>query len=255
MVSRAAAASAEEGRDHLAQLSLPPAIRPALEALRGVTTSQVQALVAELDAPPMPRSPGAFRQALTGKTAGYSETPTRLVNTMLALAVVMARNPDVTVQQLADDVSSSEDLQVPVEDRPAFAKKVQVLLECRAIHLMAKATDLQLDRQAVFTGSRILSDIRPIFEKGKSDQSPAGAVVSHTLKIEYLRRGNHKEFFVALDQHDLDQMNETIDNAHKKAAGISALLNAAGITEFDAADNLTSDNRESGEQDAHSASA
>jgi hypothetical protein len=58
------------------------------------------------------------------------------------------------------------------------------------------------------------------------DEEPYGAVIVHLLKLSYHEDGDHKEFFVALDDADLKHLKEVIERAERKAKTLRGKLKA-----------------------------
>jgi hypothetical protein len=105
------------------------------------------------------------------------------------------------------------------------------LLDIENIRLLSKALKLQRDGERLYCDAKILSDIRPVFHDDVSSK-PAGAVVSHTLKLGYHEGRQHKDFFVVLESADLDALKELVERAHVKAKTLRALLTDAGLEDL-----------------------
>ena len=67
-----------------------------------------------------------------------------------------------------------------------------------------------------------MSDIRPVFAGSPGDT--AGALIIHNLNISYHNGSRHKEFYVALDSDELDELKQVIERAQKKAVSLKLLL-------------------------------
>ena len=80
----------------------------------------------------------------------------------------------------------------------------------------------------MFCNAKILSDIRPIFGP-KIESGPVAAVVTHTLKLGYHEEGEHKQFFVVLDDADLVTFQEVIQRAREKSDALDNLLGASKL--------------------------
>jgi hypothetical protein len=68
-----------------------------------------------------------------------------------------------------------------------------------------------------------LSDIRPVFSEDIQSR-PTGAVLVHSLKIEFMESGERKQFFVALDSSDLELMSEVLSRAKQKDLVLRKIL-------------------------------
>ena len=85
------------------------------------------------------------------------------------------------------------------------------------------------ENDRIFCGARILSDIRPVFTD--SLESASAAVIIHNLQIGFHDSGTgvHKEFYVALDNQDIQKLKEIILRAEKKTQALKAILNKSSV--------------------------
>lgn len=109
---------------------------------------------------------------------------------------ILGKGSDEKAMQLSDYISSVLKMTSPAK---AFAK----------------ASIVRTDYERVFHGSRILTDIRPIFHD--IDSLPATIAISHNLKLTYMHNNNMEEFFVVLDDADLEKLTESLLRAQAKS--------------------------------------
>lgn len=96
------------------------------------------------------------------------------------------------------------------------------LLGIRNLALSSKAASVYFENHCNLGSARIITDIRPVFDQGTD--KIAAALVLHTLKIEYLSDGEQRDFFVALDDVDLDDLIEKLQRAKRKSLEAKGLL-------------------------------
>ena len=82
-----------------------------------------------------------------------------------------------------------------------------------------KAISLLTENGTIFRKSRILTDIRIVFGD-ELEATSHEAVILHQLKISTLVNGKSTDFFISLDESDLEKMVETLDRALKKSEKI-----------------------------------
>ncbi|MBL7988360.1 MAG: hypothetical protein JNJ94_09890 [Chlorobi bacterium] len=99
------------------------------------------------------------------------------------------------------------------------------LLSIRPFENWAKADTLLHEHGHIFHTARILTDIRPVFDE--TAEELVGAVIVHMLKIRHSENREIKEFYVALDTQDIDDLRNTLDRASKKAERLKAMLSAS----------------------------
>ncbi len=121
---------------------------------------------------------------------------------------------------------SKDELQV---SKPLIAKLLDL---DEPLSVASKAFNILLEHERVFLGSKILTDIRPIFNNRKIE-SPFGAVIVHMLKIGYREGSESKEFFVALDTSDINKLEEVLKRAKDKEKAIQPLLKRADVAYLD----------------------
>ncbi len=95
----------------------------------------------------------------------------------------------------------------------------QILSLDTPLEVTSKAFDLMTEHNSVFLNARVLTDLRPVFASDPSDP-PLAMALCHILKIHYHEGSLHKEFFVALDGNDVQQMQDVFQRAARKEAGL-----------------------------------
>jgi hypothetical protein len=109
---------------------------------------------------------------------------------------ILGKGNEDTVLRLSDYISSVLNMASPAKS-------------------FVKASIVRIDYERVFQSSRILTDVRPIFHG--IDSLPATIAISHNLKLTYNRNNEKEDFFVALDDADLEQLAESLNRARAKS--------------------------------------
>ncbi len=130
---------------------------------------------------------------------------------------------DVPTEDFAEDIYSAmeqiEEAQwrVAEDHKQRFENNLLQLLSAEAFSLRSKAQDLQTDDERTFCRARILTDIRAVFGD-RIEDGPKGMVLVHLLKMGFHQSGRgHDEFFIALDENDLQTLKRVIERAQLKA--------------------------------------
>lgn len=206
-------------------LSVPPQLRDAVEAVRTLSKdsyAEVEAWVGELD----PRiSASALRRQ--SPVAGVSgEVLTSLLD--LAAAIhSLARIFHASVNDIVQSLAAQTD------DAGESANLVQRLTELavsRPVVLRSDARSLDSEHPNRFRAARVLSDIRPRFERGDVS-SPREAIIGHTLKLEYAAN-EPQTIYIALSRGDLVDLQEAVGRALEKDAALGDVLKQAGLTDL-----------------------
>lgn len=91
----------------------------------------------------------------------------------------------------------------------------QLIPSLKNVHRSYRLDDLLMDNQTVFTGSRIISDIRLLFESDIEDQERM-AVVIHQLNLMVRHKGEEKKWSISMSRDGLLRLKSTIERALKK---------------------------------------
>lgn len=88
--------------------------------------------------------------------------------------------------------------------------------------------EVMREHEHVLCEPRVLTDLRPVFGK---NEEPAAGVIVHTMKIKYHEGayGPLKEFFVALNSEDIEELRDILDRATRKEESLRRLATEAGL--------------------------
>ena len=90
-----------------------------------------------------------------------------------------------------------------------------ILDKISPLALSAKAFNLLSENKTTFIESRIISDIRLVFDNDIIKKNRL-AVLVHNLKIVTTENDERKEFYFSLDTNDLKMLKTQIERAEKK---------------------------------------
>jgi hypothetical protein len=121
------------------------------------------------------------------------------------------------------------------EDRSGWANvrhQLQKLLSTdTAIASSAKAGELLLDQRLILCSSRVITDMRTVFDD--SAESIRGILPYHTLVLRCREGADNHDVYVALDLDDLVFLREQLDRAEQKEKLLRTTLEDAGLTVID----------------------
>jgi hypothetical protein len=95
--------------------------------------------------------------------------------------------------------------------------------------LTVKANRVLTQHHKNFIQSSIISDLRPVYSENHVTTQPLGALISHSLKIEYSEGQQRKEFYVGLDESELDEVAASITRAREKAESLRLIMKNSGV--------------------------
>lgn len=92
---------------------------------------------------------------------------------------------------------------------------VEIFKSYKNLGLSLKARDLLLENENNFSDSRIISDLRLVFDDDLENKKRHGIII-HRLHIEYRQEQHRKDIHISLDMNDLEQLKEEIERAIQK---------------------------------------
>jgi hypothetical protein len=149
---------------------------------------------------------------------------------MLALGTTRNLTADHVANVLTENVGSA--VEKDGGSKEVLSRRLVALLTARDLVAVGKAADIITEYDQVLNLARIISDIRPVFGNNASDD-PMGAVIVHTLKIDYFHDNRVNTISFALDADDLADLKRVVDRAQEKQRTLSRTLHRAGLPEFD----------------------
>jgi hypothetical protein len=174
----------------------------------------------------------------TARRAGWPtpQAADTLAGLLLSLSSIADSMPDMRVDEFVSTVATAaeetgeEQLRASREQWDVLRNRLERLLGPKTrLWLWAKATALFTEQERLFCDARILTDIRPIFDRNAAD-GPAALSVIHTLKlILHTTSEEVQEFFIALDSDDLLTLKQTIQRAEEKQTALESLIQRTGL--------------------------
>jgi hypothetical protein len=153
------------------------------------------------------------------------------LSTLCRIREIAGVMPSKFLSDLMDDVRNMKGTgwHLTEESLRAIRERFDNLLNVEPFVILSKAAGLQREGDHLYCDSRILSDLRPVF--GKEVGRPAGAVITHTLRLGYHEgaEGDHKELYVVLDSDDLESLIYTLNRAQAKDKALRELLAEAKL--------------------------
>jgi len=152
----------------------------------------------------------------------------RTIFSLYRMLDVKGRTPQTLTKEVKETIDQERITNFPQEKSEKLRERLERLLSIAGgLTIIAKARSVIGDQDKAFCGVRILSDIRPVFTVDPNSISAASVV--HFLNLHYHQDAEHKEFYVALSNLDLELLKKEIERAEKKAAAMKAVVERADI--------------------------
>ena len=210
-------------------MTIPEPVQEGLAKLQNLDSGSADALLNALQsAQPSIRHKSLADAVASQVLGGDKNALVEIVRSILSISHYR-QTFDKTIEETVSDVMSSEDLTIADENRELFAKRLTDLVGTEALCITSKANDILTNHQNVLLNAQIITDVRPIFKDNPAD-TPAAALIVHTLKVTYRQERERSEFFVALDTEDLVDLRKAIDRAEAKAESLKKVLGNAKLS-------------------------
>lgn len=200
-----------------------------LQTLAGLAPSVVQALVEALhEKASIQLSP---ESAIKDIVEGFeplkelsAEARSELVSSVLFLHA-MRYSSGRSVSDLVADVkeAAEKDASYAKERLSQLELNLSAVLGIASIQGSIKAWTLLTEHDRIYLESRVITDLRPIFDEELSKPLQASLVV-HTIKITVRRDGKREQLYIGADAADLDELRDQIERALKKGAVLKAII-------------------------------
>lgn len=208
--------------DHL-QLSIPKSQQSVIAAVAKLSDLAFDDLLSTISGVPATASIEQFGAMLA--EAGTTIDSGELAMMVISLAALVDRGT-AGVAAVARAVAEDAKSKSLIDEAGSLETRVLKLLNVRSGLLTAKAVRLASEAGASYCSSRVLSDIRPVFD-GKEPPDPAACMLVHTLHVEV--HGREDDYFVVLTPQDLRDLKAQIERAVEKEASLAALMSRSGL--------------------------
>ncbi|MDR3402512.1 MAG: hypothetical protein P4L99_08440 [Chthoniobacter sp.] len=202
-----------------------------LNALREADLAVWAAVVEQVEAlPPHPMLPEGLSEVL--KVAAPRDFVDTLLRQTLSL-IGMTLQIKVTTDEVFDALRTSLRGAPNLWDDAALAEWAKReplfrrVLGAAAVVGTAKALDLSYDHAQLLKRARILTDIRPIFDREAT--TIQGAVISHTLRLRYDDLDGEHSISLALDRSDVESLAEECKRALTKCEVALQFVKKTGL--------------------------
>jgi len=215
-------------------LSVPAGHVGALEALARLRPRAFSSLKQALDVEVPKGRPDVVERAggiFAKGTAAEAGQARALIDALTGLQSLRTWR-DWSAAEVGELLGGSSSLKLTADQRTTLASRVATLLDLGAVRLLAKATDLLTEAANVYHAARIVTDVRPVYG-ATITETPVGAVIVHSLKVEHHTDGEVKSFHVAIETSDLKKLHEVVVRALDKASALESWIHATGIQYLD----------------------
>ncbi len=166
-----------------------------------------------------PLAPGKLQEAILEVVKGNEEAVNSTLRQAISLASLQRRRK-LDVETVLDSIRKGLQSANAPWDGTSLAKWDELvpafrrLISSKNVEIAAKALDLSYDYANLLQTTRIVTDIRPVFDNEVTKID--GAVVSFTLRLTYDNAEGSHNLSIAMNQADINTLREQCDRALKK---------------------------------------
>lgn len=131
------------------------------------------------------------------------------------------------VEDIVEILNENEDFEVT--DIELLKAKLTYLLNSKHIYYASKSESLIENYGNVYIQSKILSDIRPVFDIELNN--PQAGFVIHTMCIHYQSNEEpyHKDISIQLTSSQIQDLRDALDRAEKKESILKSVLSNSNV--------------------------
>lgn len=191
--------------------------------------SDLDSLIANLKEAKISINPEKSIKEIVASTTGYTPDEIDDLSKGIMRLLIITSNSDTSPSELIDKLFSDipedeiEKLDLSKEKYIEVKKKIVEILNSENLLISVKAVGIKFEQDNLFERARIITQILPIFSDDLN-QLPKVAMVTHQLGIHYFQDGEHKEFFLRIDEDEIDDFIKTLERAKSKGNSLQKFL-------------------------------
>jgi len=183
-------------------------------------------------------SPTVDLKLLTASVVKSTSIDSKLVNSIITILwqfAIIKKKIDLTatdfVNSLITSLNETKSDYWDKKDTENLKKKVDHIINIldskNSIAYSAKSAELVLDQQFLFCESRMITDIRPVFDQEAKDIECL--IPFHILSISYHDDSGYHQIRFAMDINDILQLRKQLDGAEQKEKQIREIMGKKGL--------------------------
>lgn len=192
-----------------------------LQKIRDVELGEIDLIIRQLKGiTPTPLHPEDLRKALGAVLQSQDETIEALIRQMLSLHAVMGQMSLTVEETVSGLLFGIQNADSKWDEKQIAAwklrePKLREILSLDSVRIVAKALNLSYQYPNLLRSSRILTDIRPVFNVAATEME--SAVISHSLSLHFDNVDGDNSLTFALDEKDITFLKNQCERALLKA--------------------------------------
>lgn len=218
-------------------LTIPESDYPGLAALLTLKDESRAELIAALGEMPSSPSEDELVETISSKSKTIAPDIAALIAKVIISLSYGRISLDHSIAEFAGAIGDAmEETGVEAlklaDERDHFEAFLVKILSFDSLSALMKAQTILHEYEHIWCSGRILTDLRPVFGSGSLDEVTGMGIV-HNLRIRYHEAGDMRDFFVALDSEELEELGAMVARAQAKEESLRSILTKADIVEIE----------------------
>jgi hypothetical protein len=202
------------------KINIPPEVVPGFKAIIRLSKKSLEQISGYLINATVSRDPNEFLEGFDSFIKSKlkikdSKEIVQTISSFVQLATSKNEYETLTVK-LSNSFKELYSPDINEKDFNSLHYNLSEILKSSVnLNLSAKAYNLLRENQNVYSKSKVISDVRIVFNDDLESKERHSILV-HNLHIKYRSEKQNKEFFLSLDLDDLKDIQEQIERAIKK---------------------------------------
>lgn len=215
----------------MARFQIPEFLFEGFEMLMRMEEEQIQSLANIIDKLPLGISVQDFEKEIKAQGILPDSNPSfsALIYNLGSILLDNEENAAEISEDLVSGFVQSTRREFSSQEEDRLKNYLSIILShSDRLKKITKINRILSETPLSYNGSRIMTDIRLVFEEDMDANHKSGLII-HQLKIEYLENYKSKSLFFTMKANDLEQLAEVINRALQKE---SIIKNQYTTTEF-----------------------
>jgi len=206
----------------MSSFSIPEQFESGFARLLSITEAELESITVLLNEVPVGMGPRSFKKLLRERIK--IEDSVELTKVLFSFSALLFERDEEFSEialQLANSFFSDKEDEIKESEIEENRKKLSARLllifnNCDNLVKSFKALHLLSENSTIYQSSRIISDIRLVFNDELDSVNRCGVII-HNLKLELFRNGNiNEDIFISMDLNDLKSLRDHLTRAIEK---------------------------------------
>jgi len=174
-----------------------------------------------------------IKEAVASITGFTPEDVTDITRAVMSL-LLLRSGSDKSLEELIDELISVikkgnfEELKLSDDSYEKVKENLSKILSIENLLLSAKAVGIKFEHDNLFERAKVLTQILPVFSDDV-EEIPKAAIIAHQLGVHYFQDGEHKEFFLRIDEEEIEDLIKILERAKNKARSLQRFLETTDV--------------------------